>query len=427
MLLRNLALTIGVLVCCQANIALAGEECSDPNQLCSEPCPAENGCRTNVDCTNGLVCRSMGCTPSFCECHPVFGWNCTDDCIFSCVDPPEGPPTYTIIDLGTLGGSTARARGINEKGQVVGVADTANGRRHGFLWENGQMTDLSTFVPTALGEALGINNNGGIVGGSSAPWLLQDGVLTILGHLTGTSGNSTATAINDNGQVVGFSRISITGQHAFLWENGVMTDLHADILPGEGGDARDINSEGVIVGSDGIGADGHAYLLDGDVLSKLGTLGGNVSVALGVNDHGHVVGTSNRTPGPPFHAFLWVNGEMTDLAALGGFNGGSRAIAINNRGEVVIEGELLYHPLLGMQNVWEMIPGDSGWAFLVLQDINDSGQIVGWGSRDGVTRAFLMTPIPTIPTVSSWGLIVIVLLLVTASKVLFRRIKRCPQ
>jgi probable HAF family extracellular repeat protein len=227
---------------------------------------------------------------------------------------------------------------------------------------------------------------------------------------------------------VGFSRSSSSVQHAFLWENGVMTDLHAVILTGEGGGARGINSDGIIVGWDATTTEAHGFLIDNSSVTTIGTLGGDVSVAYDVNDHGHVVGTSNRAPGPPFYAFLWKDGEMTDLAALGGFDGSSRAIAINNRGEVVINGEIFYDPILGIQNAWELIPGDSGWAYLVLQDINESSQLVGSGSINGQLHAFLMTPIPPIPgipTVSSWGLVVLVLLFVTSSKVLFTLIRRC--
>ena len=53
-------------------------------------------------------------------------------------------PMYTIVDLGTLGGATSVALGINNLGQVVGGADLATGFRHAFLWDDGVMTDLGT-------------------------------------------------------------------------------------------------------------------------------------------------------------------------------------------------------------------------------------------------------------------------------------------
>jgi hypothetical protein len=39
-----------------------------------------------------------------------------------------------------------------------------------------------------------------------------------------------------------------------------------------------------------------------------------------------------------------------------------------------------------------LIPGNSGWNLVVAYDINDSGQIVGWGYHNGLKRAFLLTP-----------------------------------
>jgi probable HAF family extracellular repeat protein len=50
-------------------------------------------------------------------------------------NPPA--PTYTIIDLGTLGGSRSVAYSINARGQVVGDSGTAAGAQHAFLWEAG--------------------------------------------------------------------------------------------------------------------------------------------------------------------------------------------------------------------------------------------------------------------------------------------------
>jgi probable HAF family extracellular repeat protein len=53
-------------------------------------------------------------------------------------------------DLGTLGGPESVARGINARGQIVGLADTKDRGKdgdpvhHAFLWENGRMRDLGT-------------------------------------------------------------------------------------------------------------------------------------------------------------------------------------------------------------------------------------------------------------------------------------------
>ena len=55
--------------------------------------------------------------------------------------------SYTITDLGTLGGVAydySVATGINDSGQVVGYSYNANGLDHAFLYSGGVMQDLGT-------------------------------------------------------------------------------------------------------------------------------------------------------------------------------------------------------------------------------------------------------------------------------------------
>ncbi len=68
-------------------------------------------------------------------------------------------------------------------------------------------------------------------------------------------------------------------------------------------------------------------------ITDLGTLpGGYESIAYGINNRGQVVGYSTTASGE-YHAFLWEDGEMTDLGTLGGAY--SVAYGINSRGQVV--------------------------------------------------------------------------------------------
>jgi probable HAF family extracellular repeat protein len=49
----------------------------------------------------------------------------------------------SMMDLGSLGGAITFVTGVNERGQIVGLSQTASGEFHPYLWENGTMTDLS--------------------------------------------------------------------------------------------------------------------------------------------------------------------------------------------------------------------------------------------------------------------------------------------
>jgi probable HAF family extracellular repeat protein len=70
-------------------------------------------------------------------------------------------------DLGTLGGNNSQAFDVNNRGQVVGWAETAAGGSEAFLWQNGTMTGLHSLAGHG-GQAQAINNRGQVVGTSAA-------------------------------------------------------------------------------------------------------------------------------------------------------------------------------------------------------------------------------------------------------------------
>ena len=124
-------------------------------------------------------------------------------------------------------------------------------------------------------------------------------------------------------------------------------------------------------------------------LVSLGTLGGETSKALAINERGEIVGDSSRSDGST-HGFLWRNGKMADLGVLAGGDFSS-AQGINDHGEIVgvsgIEGgprsAVIWRN--GLVRALGTLPG--GRISIGLA-INAGGTVVGVSqSRDG-NRAF---------------------------------------
>jgi len=140
-------------------------------------------------------------------------------------------------DLGTLPGwGNSKAHGINDSGQVVGNGFNSFNASfpdsftdgHAFLWSGG-MQDLGTLPGWSASIAYGINNNGQVVGDSfnsdstsdtrAFLWSSESGMqdLSLLPGVVGTGWSvlSSARAINDAGQIVGWG-INNGAQRAFL-------------------------------------------------------------------------------------------------------------------------------------------------------------------------------------------------------------------
>jgi probable HAF family extracellular repeat protein len=161
------------------------------------------------------------------------------------------------------------------------------------------------FTATALNDSNEIVGfSGGAVGTS-----LGEAFVDNLGTFTDLHvNNACPTGINNSGQVAGFTANN-NGYQAFIYSNGAMTPLgFLGSSTGSGLDngsaATAINNSGDVVGSSGTmpGDDPpiHAFLYDNGTMTDLGTLGGSYSFANAVNDSGEVVGysttASNQNP-----------------------------------------------------------------------------------------------------------------------------------
>ncbi|MCP3904927.1 MAG: hypothetical protein GY715_14980 [Planctomycetes bacterium] len=178
------------------------------------------------------------------------------------------------LDLGVIAGSQAWAWGMNELGDVVGWSSYAPipvFGRHPFLDTGGGPMELGTLGGT-WGWALDVNDQRQVVGESSLAdgrvraFLWQSGTMLDLGALTPESDWSRAQAINEQLQVVGWSRPTPgdATKHAFIWTGQVMHDLN-DLAPTASNwlleDAWDINDAGRIVGVGTLGGAKRGFLL----------------------------------------------------------------------------------------------------------------------------------------------------------------------
>ncbi|MEE9554513.1 MAG: DUF3466 family protein, partial [candidate division Zixibacteria bacterium] len=186
-----------------------------------------------------------------------------------------------MTSLGTLGGDRSSANAINEMDEVVGYAQIFNPDtviNHACLWIHDAIIDLGVLPRETNSAANDINDNSQVCGSSShqqitypfltvsIPCLWEDGEIIELELLPGYA-KGVATGINNNGQIIGWMNTSLSGGNAraFIWEDGVMTNLNQLLPDGSGWivkSASDINDAGQIVGT-GEAPDGetHGYLL----------------------------------------------------------------------------------------------------------------------------------------------------------------------
>src|SRR5437762_7320013 len=302
----------------------------------------------------------------------------------------------SLTDLGTLGGpnSSVTWNVKNTAGIIVGISQTATTPEPnaenwssaafystpnnvgyinlGFVWQQGQMRRLPNFPGGNNGFATGANNLGQVVGWAEngvhdptccctqvlqfrpAVWTLgSPDQIQDLPLIPGDSSGA-ATAINDNGQIVGISGICDqavgrhTAKHAVLWENGTVTDIYPNAPAPWWNTPTAINQRGDVVGFAGDPA-----FVEGDVLHafmwtredgirQLKPLPHRTpphvdSEAYGINEARQVVGVSCDADQVDCRAVIWDHGNTpTDLNDLKGGYSAVLALAkdINNKGEI---------------------------------------------------------------------------------------------
>jgi probable HAF family extracellular repeat protein len=353
------------------------------------------------------------------------------------------PQHYRVTDLGTLGGTTGLAYGINDRGRAAGTANlTAKGPLHAFISSREGLTDLGTLGglnsvadgPNA-GEELAIYSEtsepaykdedfcgfGNHLQCLAAIW--RQGKMTPLPALPGGD-SAQALAVNNEGQLVGMAEKGTLEKPGYCATPFQVLDFEPVIwgakpeeirelppLPGDTvGVALAVNDKAQVVGTSGLCSnttanglvDGpHAVLWDPDgSVTDLGNLGGTmVNVAAGINNRGEVVGGSSSKDGN-LHAFLWTKDTgIQDLGLLGA-DVVTAPTWINNSGQAVggscpaagnCRAFLWQDKVLIDLNT--LIAADGPLYLLFAFGINDSGEIVGQAmTKSGELHAFRASP-----------------------------------
>jgi probable HAF family extracellular repeat protein len=328
---------------------------------------------------------------------------------------------YALTDLGTLGGIASYAYGINDAGTVVGSSMVTGFRySHAYTYSGGAMTDLGVLKNLGLfSKAEDINSSGHIVGssnyttGSSSlyhAFVYKNNTMTDIGSLGGPI--SFGTGINSGGFVSGYGNYSggsIEKFHAFKWDPNTNQKTDLGTLGGDDSRAYDINDAGTVVGVSTTGSQSHAFYHNGTSMIDIGVLPGFEvgSEARAVNNVGLAVGGSYGFFGVHntvlWHGFIYdpVSNQMTDLGNLGQGGNWSFAYDINDLGQVVGSANTTFGDSPRHAWVWQSgvmkdlnteIPQGTGWVLTEAYGINNNGQIVGYGFKDGKIRGFMLTP-----------------------------------
>jgi probable HAF family extracellular repeat protein len=293
---------------------------------------------------------------------------------------------------------------------------------HATMWNGTASIDLGSLGATGNRGSLAnaINDSGQVVGysfndGEYAHATLWNGTSII--DLAPSGRASMANGINDRGEIVGFTQDRFEVKyHAALWNSGSWTDLSSTLHYEYSSYAYAINESGQVVGtSGGINQSTYGAMWFGGGVTALPGLGG----AVAVNNSGHVAGLV--LAGGVVHAAVWDGVTTADLGAVGGVLATSYATDINNLGQVVgwsdIDG---YHH---RATLWDgagaidlnsfLTPEEisAGWVLREANGINDSGWIVGnaLNSITTETHAFLMKSTTSVPEPKSYALLLLAL------------------
>ena len=233
---------------------------------------------------------------------------------------------FTILDI-PPGGNTSVARGINSAGGIVGFwGDIVNGPfPQAFIWRDGETIDIHPDFGTVKSRALDINADGLVTGwmgdsqlNEARAFVWDNGKVTQLPPLPDGI-TSEGWSLNCRLDVVGRGRffdprLDATVWRAFAFVNG--EPFHIDALPGTShSNALDINNAQTVVGA----SNSRAFIWQDGLLTDLNDLikpsfNGDVYLASGINQAGQIAGSATTDLGDLVAVLLTpIEGAAGDL------------------------------------------------------------------------------------------------------------------
>lgn len=236
-----------------------------------------------------------------------------------------------------IGGRDAPPTAINDAGRLVG-SFKSSGKLHAFLMFGSRVIDLTAATGGKIRNAVDIDSRGRVLcnlRGSGIGIYARGRLarLTVPRNLK----DLWCVSFNSAGEVAAYGYVNRSSHlQAFLYKKGKYTNIGA-LLGARTSYSTAISRNGAVVGDFGDGVRvQHAFLFANGVATDLGTLGGVNSNAAGVNVRGEVVGSSQLADYDS-RGFLWVNGTMTDINTLVDPSYGvtfRRLLAINDDGVI---------------------------------------------------------------------------------------------
>jgi len=271
---------------------------------------------------------------------------------------------YTLVELEA--GSFTRATDVNRSGVAVGlVTEAGSGTQALRFGPGGSVVTLAPVLGTnAL--ALGITRDGFVLGQSFSPSSSRATLWSPAGTPLGLPDLGWSlvepAAISDAGVVVGRGYASGVWR-PWIWDATNGTRLLSSLGFPAGANVTDVNSAGQLAGAPFFG-EGFVFDLVSATSTSVGTLGGDSSSVIALNELGHAVGWSQTLPANERAPFFWS--PATGMRSLGTPTGPGNVLGsaadLNRHGVVVGS----YEPSPGVRHafVW-----DAGVGFRDLNDV----------------------------------------------------------